>query len=119
MVGELEIDPSELGLSARLPQRWRGATRSSNPAIALSVLGGEPGPARDVTLLNAGAALFVAGRAADVRRGDRHGGGVDRLGERRGRRDRGGEGGSVTRSVLDELLDASRERARRDARSCR
>src|SRR5918995_2963941 len=34
-----------------------------------AVLGGEPGPARDVVLLNAGAALFVAGRASDVGEG--------------------------------------------------
>ena len=40
-----------------------------NSAITLSVLGGEPGPARDVVLLNAGAALFVAGRAADIGEG--------------------------------------------------
>ena len=33
------------------------------------MLGGERGPARDVVLLNAGAALFVAGAAASVEDG--------------------------------------------------
>ena len=46
-----------------------GSVDELNSAIGLSILGGEPGPARDVVLLNAGAALFVAGRAADVGEG--------------------------------------------------
>jgi anthranilate phosphoribosyltransferase len=33
------------------------------------VLGGEPGPTRDVTLLNAGAALFAAGRVEEIGEG--------------------------------------------------
>ena len=33
------------------------------------MLDGAPGAARDVVLLNAGAALFVAGRAASIRDG--------------------------------------------------
>ena len=37
----------------------------------MSVLGGEPGAARDVVLLNAGAALYVAGRATDISEGIR------------------------------------------------
>jgi len=32
----------------------------------MSVLGGEPGPARDVVVLNAAAALFVAGAVEGV-----------------------------------------------------
>jgi len=35
------------------------------------VLGGAPGPKRDVVLLNAAAALLVAGRARDLRDGAR------------------------------------------------
>jgi anthranilate phosphoribosyltransferase len=33
------------------------------------VLGGEKGPRRDVVLLNAGASLFVGGKASSVREG--------------------------------------------------
>jgi anthranilate phosphoribosyltransferase len=69
MVGEIEIDPSQLGLMRAPASALAGGDAQLNSAIAISVLGGEPGPARDVVLLNAGAALFVAGRAADVREG--------------------------------------------------
>jgi anthranilate phosphoribosyltransferase len=69
MVGEIEIDAAELGLKRAPASSLAGGDAQLNAAIAMSVLGGEPGPARDVTLLNAGAALFAAGRAADVAEG--------------------------------------------------
>ncbi len=69
MVGELSIDPRALGLLRAERDAFAGGDAQLNSAIALSVLGGEPGPARDVVLLNAGAALFVAGRATDVAEG--------------------------------------------------
>jgi anthranilate phosphoribosyltransferase len=43
----------------------RGGDREENARIARAVLGGESGPRRDVVLVNAAAALFVAGKAAD------------------------------------------------------
>lgn len=69
MVGEMEIDAGELGLERAPAAALAGGDAQLNAAIALSVLGGEPGAARDVTILNAAAALFVAGRAADLREG--------------------------------------------------
>lgn len=69
MVGEMEIDPIALGLGRAERSALAGGDAQTNSAIVLSVLGGEPGAARDVTLLNAGAALFVAGRAVDVAEG--------------------------------------------------
>jgi anthranilate phosphoribosyltransferase len=69
MAGEMEIDARELGLTPAPAAALAGGDAQLNAAIAVSVLGGEPGPARDVTLLNAGAALFVGGRASDVREG--------------------------------------------------
>jgi anthranilate phosphoribosyltransferase len=69
MVGELEIDPGPLGLRRASRDALAGGDAQLNSAIAMSVLGGEPGAARDVVVLNAGAALFVAGRAADVAEG--------------------------------------------------
>jgi anthranilate phosphoribosyltransferase len=69
VVRDLVIDAGELGLARAALDALVGGDAQLNAAIALSVLGGEPGPAREVTLLNAGAALFVAGRAADVREG--------------------------------------------------
>jgi len=66
---ELVIDALDLGLRRAPLAALAGGDAQLNSAITLSVLGGEPGPARDVVLLNAGAALFVAGRAADVAEG--------------------------------------------------
>jgi anthranilate phosphoribosyltransferase len=63
------VDGSEYGLSHAPLAALVGGDAQLNSAITLSVLGGEPGPARDVVLLNAGAALFVAGRAADIGEG--------------------------------------------------
>lgn len=69
MVGEVEIDPSEYGLRRATRSAMVGGDAQLNSAIALSVLGGEPGAARDVVLLNAGAALEVAGAASDLDEG--------------------------------------------------
>jgi anthranilate phosphoribosyltransferase len=66
---EMIIDALELGLGRAPLAALAGGDAQLNAAITVSVLGGEPGPARDVVLLNAGAALFVAGRAADVGEG--------------------------------------------------
>jgi anthranilate phosphoribosyltransferase len=65
----MTIDAAQLGLRRAQLDAIAGGDAQLNAAIALSVLGGEPGPARDVILLNAGAALFVADRAADVAEG--------------------------------------------------
>jgi anthranilate phosphoribosyltransferase len=62
----LVVDGADYGLARAPIAALVGGDAQMNSAIALSVLGGEPGPARDVVLLKAGAALFVAGRAADV-----------------------------------------------------
>ena len=60
------IDAADVGLARAPLAALTGGDAQLNSAIALSVLGGEPGPARDVVLLNAGAALFVAGAAPDI-----------------------------------------------------
>jgi len=41
----------------------------ASAAMIRSVLAAEPGPARDIVLLNAGAALYVSGRAASHAKG--------------------------------------------------
>jgi len=69
MVGELEIDPAAYGLRRAGRSALVGGDAQLNSAIAMSVLGGEPGAARDVVLLNAGAALFVAGKTTDIGEG--------------------------------------------------
>ncbi|HEX9123641.1 MAG TPA: anthranilate phosphoribosyltransferase [Actinomycetota bacterium] len=57
------LEPRDLGFHRSVPDDLRGGDAATNVGIARRVLGGEPGPQRDVVLLNAGAALEVAGRA--------------------------------------------------------
>ena len=66
---EYELDPRELGLPRASAEDLRGGEPARNAEIARSVLAGEPGPRRDIVLLNASAALRAAGMAADWREG--------------------------------------------------
>ncbi len=63
------VHPADFGLAKAAAGALAGGDATVNAAIVTRVLGGEPGPARDVVLLNAGAALMVAGEAASVREG--------------------------------------------------
>ncbi|MBN6039780.1 anthranilate phosphoribosyltransferase [Amycolatopsis sp. 195334CR] len=58
------LDPAELGLAPAGPGALTGGDKQVNAEIIRRVLGGETGPARDVVLLNAAAALKAAERAA-------------------------------------------------------
>ncbi len=68
-VNTFYVHPSDYGLAPAAPKSIMGGDAETNAAIARSVLGGAVGPARDIALLNAGAALLVSGRAATVRDG--------------------------------------------------
>ena len=57
------VHPTDFGLVKATPESLK------NAAIVRAVLGGEAGPQRDVVLLNAGAAMFVAGQADTVKAG--------------------------------------------------
>lgn len=46
-----------------------GGSPADNAEITLNILNGEKGPKRDIVLLNAGAALVVAGKTVDVKEG--------------------------------------------------
>jgi len=63
------VHPSDFGLAKAAPDALKGGDAATNAGIVRSVLDGATGAARDVVLLNAGAALFVAGKAASVRDG--------------------------------------------------
>ena len=63
------IDPGELGIARVDMSALVGGDPAHNAAIAHRVLDGEPGPARDVVVLNAAAALQVAGAASGIRDG--------------------------------------------------
>jgi anthranilate phosphoribosyltransferase len=70
-VKEYTIEPEQLGLKkCRLEEICCGGGEQS-AAIVRGVLQGDPGPARDVVLLNSGAALFVSGSAATIQDGMR------------------------------------------------
>lgn len=68
-VREGHLDPTTLGLPRSSPDDLHGGDAPEGAVIARAVLGGERGPRRDVVLLNAAAALEVAGAAADLPEG--------------------------------------------------
>ncbi|HEY6328755.1 MAG TPA: anthranilate phosphoribosyltransferase [Blastocatellia bacterium] len=64
------ISPGEYGLPLATSDDLRGAdTAPENADLILRILRGEPGPRRDIVLLNAAAGLLAASRAADLREG--------------------------------------------------
>ena len=63
------IHPSEFGISKGAADSLKGGDAATNAAIVRDVLAGKAGGPRDVVLLNAGVALFVAGAADSVRTG--------------------------------------------------
>ncbi|PYQ19832.1 MAG: anthranilate phosphoribosyltransferase, partial [Acidobacteria bacterium] len=65
------IGPADAGLTAAGLEGLRGGDPLANAGIARDILAGASGPKRDVVLLNAAAALVVAGRAEDLREGAR------------------------------------------------
>jgi anthranilate phosphoribosyltransferase len=65
-VRERTLDPSEFDLRRAVADDLVGGETSENVDIARAVLGGASGPKRDVVLLNAGAALEVAGTASSL-----------------------------------------------------
>ncbi|MBI1797945.1 MAG: anthranilate phosphoribosyltransferase [Candidatus Eisenbacteria bacterium] len=68
---EFEVDPAKLGLAHQDRAGVAGGDAPANAARVRAVLDGETGAARDIVVLNAGAALVVAGVAADLAQGVR------------------------------------------------
>lgn len=63
------IHPSEFGIPKSAPDQLKGGDASANAEIVRAVLEGRRGPARDVVVLNTGAALFVSGAVETVKAG--------------------------------------------------
>jgi len=63
------VHPADFGLIKAPLAALRGGDAAVNAETLRSLLRGERGPVRDVVILNAGAALFIAGRAESVRAG--------------------------------------------------
>jgi anthranilate phosphoribosyltransferase len=63
------VDPSRLGLRPATRDQLVGGDPSTNAELARRVLEGQPGPHRDIVLLNAAAAIGAAGLAPDLATG--------------------------------------------------
>jgi anthranilate phosphoribosyltransferase len=65
-VTTFEIAPEDVGLTRVKPEALRGGDAEANAAALKAVLQGQKGPYRDIAVLNAAAALVVAGKAATL-----------------------------------------------------
>jgi anthranilate phosphoribosyltransferase len=68
-VTTFDIAPEDVGFARAKPESLRGGDADHNAKALLGVLKGQRGPFRDVAVLNAAAALVVAGRAGDLKGG--------------------------------------------------
>jgi anthranilate phosphoribosyltransferase len=72
------VQPEDFGFATAELDQVAGGTPAENAAAARAVLGGESGPRRDLVLLNAGAAIYVGGKADTLADGvERAGGAID------------------------------------------
>ncbi len=63
------ITPERFGFSRCTKEDLKGGTPKENAAITRAILRGEAGPKRDATLLNAGASLYIGGKAENIQDG--------------------------------------------------
>ena len=91
------VDPADLGLAPATLDDLRGGDAAANAEVVRRVLAGEKGPHRDIAVLNAAAALVVAGLSEDLAAGVERAGAVI-------------DGGEAAR-VLDELVRISSQAA--------
>jgi len=61
-----EIDPSAFGMPFAAPEALAGDDAVTNAAILRHIFAGQPGAGRDIVLLNAAAALWVAGKVDGI-----------------------------------------------------
>jgi anthranilate phosphoribosyltransferase len=91
------VHPADFGLAKAHAADLRGGDAAANAAIVREILAGEKGPRRNVVLLNAGASLFVGGKAPSVRAGiDQAAAAID---------------SGAARATLDAMVAASRQHA--------
>jgi anthranilate phosphoribosyltransferase len=96
-VNTFYVHPAEFGIPKASPVDLQGGDAAQNASIVHDVLDGQRGAARDVVLLNAGAALFVAGAVSSVR---------DGIGMAASAVDRG-----AAKTTLESMVRSSREEA--------
>jgi len=61
------VSPEEFGLTTQPDADLRGGDAAHNAKLIRALLAGEPGPRRDAVVINAAAALYIAGRAGSLR----------------------------------------------------
>jgi anthranilate phosphoribosyltransferase len=69
VVRSSRVRPEDFGLPRASIRDLQGGDRGENAQIIRLVLGGEPGPRRDIVLMNAAAALVAGGKARDLKEG--------------------------------------------------
>src|SRR6266403_2837433 len=68
-VVEFKVEPEDAGIRRATIEQLKGGEPAHNAALMRDLLGGSPGPLRDVVLLNSAASLIVADRATSLRQG--------------------------------------------------
>ncbi len=66
IVTEFVIDPARLGFGTVAMDELKVSDKDASKAVLLDVLNNKPGAAKDIVILNACAAIYVAGLAADL-----------------------------------------------------
>ncbi|MDD1716038.1 MAG: anthranilate phosphoribosyltransferase [Methanolinea sp.] len=68
-ISEYTLTPEQFGISRSPIESLRGGTPEENAGIIRGILDGRRSPARDVVIMNAGAAIYLGGRAKDIGEG--------------------------------------------------
>ena len=66
---EYVIQPEDFGLTRCQKEDLTGGTPQENAQITLDILNGVKGPKRDAVVINAGAALYIAGKTNSILEG--------------------------------------------------
>ncbi|QKK01880.1 MAG: anthranilate phosphoribosyltransferase [Pseudomonadota bacterium] len=70
-IREIEIQPNDYGIRHHSLAALQVSDAKESLGLVEAALGGEPGPAADMVALNAGAAIYVSGRAESLEEGIR------------------------------------------------
>jgi anthranilate phosphoribosyltransferase len=71
-ISEYILNPAQFGLKTHQLKEIQVQNAGESKAMILEVLSGKHGAARDIVLLNAGAAIYVAGLQANIHEGIQH-----------------------------------------------
>jgi anthranilate phosphoribosyltransferase len=68
-ISSFRVTAQELGLTPAAPETIPGGDPAANAETTRRILSGEPGPARELAVLNAGAAIYAGGGADSLSHG--------------------------------------------------